>query len=153
MSVATYVVFLFPLAMSIVAEVIFFLGEFGWFTRTSVAVLVIASVVLQIVPVCRRMSIFLVRLFLQLFVCGRWYFAAQLEQKGDVMPQTGAADRKLKKVLKEALTETLHEQRELLQDIFAEVLDEITLAEAIREGQKTHRATREEVFQILQGQP
>jgi signal transduction histidine kinase len=51
--------------------------------------------------------------------------------------------------LKEALTETLQEQRKLFHDVFAEVLEDFALAEAIREGLKTKRATREEVFRVL----
>jgi len=62
-----------------------------------------------------------------------------------------AAERALKRAVKEALVETLHEQRELLHDVFAEVLEDFALAEAIREGQKTKPAHRDEVFRILQG--
>jgi len=51
--------------------------------------------------------------------------------------------------LKEALTEALQEQRKLFHEVFAEVLEDFALAEAIREGQKTKRATREEVFRVL----
>jgi hypothetical protein len=51
--------------------------------------------------------------------------------------------------LKAALTETLQEQRELFHEVFAEVLEDFALAEAIREGQKTKRATHEEVFRVL----
>lgn len=57
----------------------------------------------------------------------------------------------LKQTLKEALSETLHEQRDLLHDIFAEVLEDFALVEAIREGQKTKKAPRAEVLRILQG--
>ncbi len=53
--------------------------------------------------------------------------------------------------LKAALAETLQEQRELLHEVFAGVLEEFALAEAIREGHKTKRATREEVFRVLRG--
>ena len=67
--------------------------------------------------------------------------------KGDEM----AAERALKKAVKEALVETLHEQRELLQDVFADVLEDFALAQAIREGEKTKLARRDEVFRILQG--
>jgi hypothetical protein len=55
----------------------------------------------------------------------------------------------LKQVLKEALTETLHEQRDLLHEVFAEVLEDFALAEAIREGQSAKRAPREEVIRWL----
>ncbi len=67
------------------------------------------------------------------------------------MARTALTDTALKEALKEALTETLQEQRELLHEVFAEVLEDFALAEAIREGQKTKRASREEVFRILRG--
>ena len=67
------------------------------------------------------------------------------------MPRTALTENVLKEVLKEALKETLQEQRGLLHEVFAEVLEDFALAEAIREGQKTKRATREEVFRILRG--
>jgi hypothetical protein len=57
-------------------------------------------------------------------------------------------DPAFKKVLKEALAETLHEQRDLLQEVFAEVLEDFALAEAIREGRNTKLVTREEVFGV-----
>lgn len=66
------------------------------------------------------------------------------------MPRTALTENTLKEVLKEALKETLREQRGLLHEVFAEVLEDFALAEAIREGQKTKRATREEVFRVLQ---
>ena len=56
----------------------------------------------------------------------------------------------LKQILKEVLTETLHEQRGLLHEVFAEVLEDFGLAEAIREGQQTDRVDRSEVFDILE---
>ena len=64
---------------------------------------------------------------------------------------TMAGDRALKRALKEVLVETLHEQREFLHDVFAEVLEDFALAEAIREGQETKRARRDEVFRVLRG--
>ena len=57
----------------------------------------------------------------------------------------------MKQILKEALTETLHEQRELLHEVFAEVLEDFALIEAIREGQRTERVGRDEVFDSLEG--
>lgn len=56
----------------------------------------------------------------------------------------------MKQVLKEALAETLHEQRELLHEVFAEVLEDFALFEAIREGQQTERVDRDEVFDVLE---
>lgn len=66
------------------------------------------------------------------------------------MSRTALTENTLKEVLKEALKETLQEQRGLLHEVFAEVLEDFALAEAIREGQKTKRTTREEVFRVLQ---
>ena len=57
----------------------------------------------------------------------------------------------LKKVLKEAVVEALHQERELIHEVFAEVLEDFALAEAIREGQKTKKTNRSQVFSILQG--
>ncbi len=66
------------------------------------------------------------------------------------MPQAKLPNNALKRALKEALAETLHEQRELLHEVFAEVLEDFALAEAIREGEKSKRASRDEVFRLLQ---
>jgi hypothetical protein len=53
--------------------------------------------------------------------------------------------------LQRGAAETLQEQRELLHDVFAEVLEDFALAEAIREGQTSKAATRDEVNRILRG--
>jgi hypothetical protein len=66
------------------------------------------------------------------------------------MAQTTIDRELLKQTLKEALAETLHEEREFLHDVFAEVLEDVTLSEAIREGLETPEATREEVFNVLE---
>jgi len=57
------------------------------------------------------------------------------------MPRTALTENVLK--------ETLQEQRGLLHEVFAEVLEDFALAEAIREGQKTKRATSEEILRVL----
>jgi hypothetical protein len=57
----------------------------------------------------------------------------------------------LKQALKEALAETLQEQRELFREVFSEALEDFALIEAIREGQGTPKASRAEVFRLLQG--
>ncbi len=67
------------------------------------------------------------------------------------MARAGLKDDTLKHAVKDALAETLQEQRGLLHEIFAEVLEDFALAEAIREGQKTKTATRKEVFHVLRG--
>ncbi len=67
------------------------------------------------------------------------------------MAQTTIDRETLKQTLKEALAETLHEEREFLHGVFAEVLEDFTLGEAIREGLETPQAAREEVFNVLEG--
>lgn len=66
------------------------------------------------------------------------------------MAQTGSDNEALKETLKEALVETLQEQRGLLREVFAEVLEDLALAEAIREGRQTDRVGRDEVFGVLE---
>ena len=67
------------------------------------------------------------------------------------MPESPFDVVDFKRALKEALAETLQEQRELLREVFAGVLEDFALAEAIREGLETKPAAREEVFRILRG--
>lgn len=58
----------------------------------------------------------------------------------------------LKQAMKEALTETLIEQRDLFRGVFYEVLEDVVLSEAIREGEETELVDREQVFETLKGQ-
>jgi len=56
----------------------------------------------------------------------------------------------VKKLFKEALVETLHEQRELLHEMLVEVLEDTALAAAVRQGRQTERTTRDAVFRALE---
>lgn len=67
------------------------------------------------------------------------------------MPKRSSNGQVLKQTLKDALTETLHEQRELLHEVFAQVLEDYALAEAIRKGRKSRVASRDEVLRVLRG--
>lgn len=57
----------------------------------------------------------------------------------------------LKQLLKESLAETFIEQRELLHDLLQEVIEDISMISAIREGQQSERIDRREIFDILAG--
>ena len=57
----------------------------------------------------------------------------------------------LKHAVKEALAETLREQRDLLREVFAEVLEDFALIEAIEEGRRTEKVDRERIFDVLAG--
>jgi hypothetical protein len=54
--------------------------------------------------------------------------------------------------LKEALAETLHEQRGLLRETFVEELEDFAFAEAIRADQQTGRIERDAIFELLKDQ-
>lgn len=54
----------------------------------------------------------------------------------------------LKEVFKQAFAELLQERRDLLYDVFTEVLEDIALANAIKEGEKTEIVSREQIFKL-----
>jgi len=54
-------------------------------------------------------------------------------------------------LFKQAFVELVQEQRHLFYDLFAEVIEDFALANAIKEGESTESVSREEVFQILEG--
>jgi dsDNA-binding SOS-regulon protein len=59
-------------------------------------------------------------------------------------------DDKLKTLLKQALIELLEEKNELLYDVIAEVVEEIGLAKAIKEGEASPTVSKERVFEALE---
>lgn len=70
------------------------------------------------------------------------------------MTEITLAETKLKELLKLALTEVLQEQRELFAEVVLEVLEDVALVKAIKEGEETELVSRDVIFEILQsGQP
>ncbi len=61
-------------------------------------------------------------------------------------------ENQLKEVFKQAFAELLQERRDLLYDVFSEVLEDIALANATKEGENTEILGREEVFQIVESE-
>ena len=57
-----------------------------------------------------------------------------------------------KALVKEVLKELLQEKRDLLFEVILEVIEEIGLANAIREGRKNQFVSEEEIFAILKEQ-
>jgi hypothetical protein len=51
--------------------------------------------------------------------------------------------------LKEALMQSLRDNREAVRDLLAEVMEDVALAHAIREGEKTRRVKRNSVIKAL----
>ena len=68
------------------------------------------------------------------------------------MQQMIADNNQLKEVFKQAFAELLQEQRDLLYDVFTEVLEDIALANAIKEGEETEIVSRKQVFEILESE-
>ena len=59
-------------------------------------------------------------------------------------------DQTLRGLLKEALIEVLKERPELLRDMIAEAVEEIGLAGAIREGERTAMVDKDAVLKTLE---
>ena len=59
---------------------------------------------------------------------------------------------RLKQILKEALMEALEEKKDVFHELIVEVIEDIGMINAIREGQNTETVGKQEIFDILQGQ-
>jgi len=57
---------------------------------------------------------------------------------------------RLKQIFKEALAEMLEEKQNLFHDLVMEAMEDVALSRAIEEGYKSGKATRKEVFDILE---
>ena len=66
--------------------------------------------------------------------------------------QTLIDDSKLKQLLKEALIETIEEKRNIFHDLIVDAVEDIGILRAIQEGEYTETVSKQEVFNILEGQ-
>lgn len=60
-------------------------------------------------------------------------------------------EQQTKDMFKQALTEMIQARDQTLLDMVADVLEDLALGHAIEEGEKSKPASREEVFEILEG--
>ena len=60
-------------------------------------------------------------------------------------------ERQIKDLFKQAVLELFQERRDLLYDLFAEVIEDFALANEIKEGESTETVSRAEVLRILEG--
>ena len=67
------------------------------------------------------------------------------------MAEITVSEDALRQMLRQALAEALDDRRDLLHDVLTDVLEEIALASAVREGQATDRASRDDVIAALSG--
>ena len=68
-----------------------------------------------------------------------------------VMAQASIPEDTLKQAMKEALTETFAEERDLFREVVVEALEDFAFAEAIEEGQQTEKVSRERILDTLKG--
>lgn len=61
------------------------------------------------------------------------------------------SDEKTKELLTEVLIEMMRTKRDVFQEIFLEALEEVGLANAIREGRKDDFVSEDEVMNVLKG--
>ena len=59
-------------------------------------------------------------------------------------------DEDTKKLLKQAILEIIQEKNEIFYEALAEVLEDIALAKAIAEGEKSEAISRSELFRLLE---
>jgi len=60
-------------------------------------------------------------------------------------------DSRLKKLMKQAIIEAIEEKKDIVQDLFMEVMEDIALVRAIEEGETSGNVSRSEVFNVLSG--
>ena len=58
-------------------------------------------------------------------------------------------EQNMKRLLKEALLDLIEERQELFYELFTEVIEDVGLLQAIKEGEDTEKVSRDEVFAIL----
>ena len=66
------------------------------------------------------------------------------------MPPLELKEATVKRLFGEALVETLHEHRSLLQEVVAGVLEDTGMAEAIRRGRRSKTITRDSALRALE---
>jgi hypothetical protein len=61
------------------------------------------------------------------------------------------SEKQAKALLKEVLIELMEEKRDLFFEVMLEAIEEIGLANAIREGRQDERVSEEKILAILRG--
>ena len=66
------------------------------------------------------------------------------------MAQGSFDEARVKELFKQAIIELLQEQKGLLYDLFVEVLEDLALVNAIKEGESGETVSKTEIFEILE---
>lgn len=67
------------------------------------------------------------------------------------MEQLAFDEKKIKEIFISAFDESIQKNREVFHDIFYDVIEDIGLINAIKEGENSGKMSRDEVFSILEG--
>lgn len=60
-------------------------------------------------------------------------------------------DNKLKDLMKQAIIEAIEEKKDMVQELLVEALEDVAMIHAIKEGEDSGPAERDEIFGILSG--
>ncbi len=66
------------------------------------------------------------------------------------MSQVSLDEAQIKELLKQAILELFQERRDLLYELFVEVLEDLALVNAIKEGESGETVSRAEILEILE---
>lgn len=58
-------------------------------------------------------------------------------------------EQNMKRLLKEALLDLIEERQELFYELSTEVIEDVGLLQAVKEGEDTEKVSRDELFAIL----
>jgi len=67
------------------------------------------------------------------------------------MTYTSTGEGQTKEMFKQAIFEVLQEQKDWFQDLFAEVIEDLALVKAIKEGEDGESVSKAEVLSVLEG--
>ena len=60
-------------------------------------------------------------------------------------------DNKLKDLMKQAIIETIEEKKDMVQGLLVEALEDVAMINAIKDGEDSGLAERDEIFGIFSG--
>jgi hypothetical protein len=66
--------------------------------------------------------------------------------------EIGFDENKLKDIMKQALVEVLDDRKGVIYEILAEIIEDIALSHAIKEGEATKSVSKRQILSIIQGQ-
>lgn len=60
-------------------------------------------------------------------------------------------EKQTKELIKQSILELFEERKDLLYNLFAEIIEDVILVQAISEGAQTDTVSRDEIFDVLGG--